>query len=336
MTDPQIVLAGNGMTALDAALTYAARGWAVFPVPPGTKMSHKSMQLNGGRRWGATTDPAEIRRDWVRWPNAGVGIPTGIDAGFFVIEADTVAGHGVDGLAGLRALEAINGPLPTTLMAMSPSGSVHRYYKHPGNGVKVKSSNSEIAPGVDVKGDGGMVVGPPTVRADGAYKWINDLPIAEAPAWLIKLVKDKPRPPPERNCATASDDRGFCEYDVAEARAALAVIDPDLARSDWIAIACALFNGFGEDGFELWDEWSSRGGKYPGARDIQYQWHSIARAGGYNFTIATVFHFANEANLGWRGPLDEEMRARERIANAPENIAWWTAYFSTGRPPCTK
>ena len=189
----------TGPPTLIAALHYAAgNGWDVFPVPPGTKKSHKDAEHSGGRKWGKTKDLTEIQDDFTHWPEAGVGIPTGVDNGIFVVEADTKAGHGVDGLASIAALEATYGPLPSTLMAASPSGSIHRYFKHPGAGIKVKNSASEIAPAVDVRGDGGMVVAPPTVRPGvGAYRWLNDRPIAEPPQWLLELVIEKPKPKPK-------------------------------------------------------------------------------------------------------------------------------------------
>ena len=93
--------------ALTAALRYADdRDWLVFPVPPGTKKSYKSAEHSNGHAWGASRDPMEIEFDFKRWPKAGVGLPTGEDNGFFVLETDTVAGHGVSGVLGLRALEA--------------------------------------------------------------------------------------------------------------------------------------------------------------------------------------------------------------------------------------
>ena len=52
-------------------------------------------------------------------------------------------------------------------MAISPSGSKHHYFKHPGNGIKVISRGLPGYPGVDIKGDGGMVIAPPSVRGDG-------------------------------------------------------------------------------------------------------------------------------------------------------------------------
>jgi len=181
------------------ALAYAAHGWAVFPVPPGTKRSHKSAEHSDGRAWGMTREAAEIRADFTRWPDAGIGIPTGAVNGIIVVETDTVAGHGIDGSKSLAQSETKHGALPDTLQAISPSGSVHRYFKHPGAGIKIISSASELGAGIDVRGDGGMVIAPPTVRPGfGVYRWINRSPIAEPPAWLIELTKDRQPPPPKR------------------------------------------------------------------------------------------------------------------------------------------
>ena len=138
-----------------------------------------------------TKDLAEIRHDFKRWRRAGVGIPTGMDNRIFDIETDTIEGHNVDGRANLRMLEARHGPLPDTLMAVSPTGSFHCLYNHPGPGFKIKSCT--IVPGVDCKGDGGMFIAPPSVRGS-AYRWLNARPIADAPDWLIEMVKeDAPR-----------------------------------------------------------------------------------------------------------------------------------------------
>jgi Bifunctional DNA primase/polymerase, N-terminal len=120
-------------TVMTHALTYAAKGWHVFPAmfgPEGEKKSHKAGEYSNGNNWGATTDEAEIRRDFGRWPDA-IGIVTGAISGIFVVEADTIEGHGVDGIASLQELEAKHGALPATLMGGTPTGSIHRYFKHP-------------------------------------------------------------------------------------------------------------------------------------------------------------------------------------------------------------
>jgi Bifunctional DNA primase/polymerase, N-terminal len=122
---------------------------------------------------GATSDAAQIKRDWARWPDANIGIATGPESGFWVVEADTLEGHDVDGVASLKQLEAEHGALPETLTAESPSGSQRRYFKWRA-GVTIQNSASKIAPGVDVRGDGGMVIAPPSVKpGKGAYRWLN-------------------------------------------------------------------------------------------------------------------------------------------------------------------
>src|SRR5262249_22877411 len=175
---------------LVAALDYAERDWDVFPAPPGEKKSYKSAEHSGGAKWGKTRDPKQIKKDFRKWPDANVGIPTGADNGIWVLETDTPKGHNVDGEASLRALEEKHGPLPETLMAESPSGSRHRYFKRP-DAVTITNSTSSIGPGIDVRGEGGMVIAPPSARDDGAYRWLNDNPIADAPQWLINLAVGK-------------------------------------------------------------------------------------------------------------------------------------------------
>src|SRR6516225_3737363 len=171
---------------LAAALSYAARGWHVFPAPPGTKQSYKSAEYSDGRPWGKTTNADEIKRDWARWPQANVRIAIGPESGIWVLETDTAAGHGVDGAASLAALETEHGPLPPTLMAISPSGSKHYYFSWPDDpAVVIRNSASAIAPGIDVRGAGGMVVAPPSVKPGiGEYRWLNDLAPVAAPSWL--------------------------------------------------------------------------------------------------------------------------------------------------------
>jgi RecA-family ATPase len=106
----------------------------------------------------------------------------------FVVEVDTPEGHKVDGVAALRKLEAQYGKLPVTMMQKSPTGSIHYFFRYPGN--KVWQSASRIALGIDVRGDGGMVILPPSKRDDGKYTWVDEdqIEIAEAPTWLLKLV----------------------------------------------------------------------------------------------------------------------------------------------------
>jgi RecA-family ATPase len=192
--DPQQRMAAH-------ALDYAARGWHVFPAPPGERKSYKSEKYSDGRKWGATTEPEQIEHDFRRWPDANIGIVTGPKSDIWVVDVDTKDGHNVDGIASLRELEEEYGPLPETLMAISPSGSLHYYFNYP-TSATIKNSESEVADGIDVRADGGMVIAPPSERpGEGKYKWLNAKAIVDAPGWLTELAgKDRP--------ATAPTDAG--------------------------------------------------------------------------------------------------------------------------------
>ena len=137
-----------------------------------------------------------------------VGIITGDVSGFFVIECDTAEhGEGINGAAVLRRWESMHGKLPPTLMARSPSGSVHYYFKHPGSRASRSGwppTYSEPGSGVDCKGDGGMVLAPPShppatacdqeqAREEGRLLSMDQrgMPIAEAPRWLLNIVTEQ-------------------------------------------------------------------------------------------------------------------------------------------------
>lgn len=195
----------------NAALGYADRGWHVFPAPPGFKKSYKSAEHSDGRAWGATISPAEIKRDWNRWPGANVGITTGAASGIFVIDLDRK--NGVDGVQWLAdKIEEHGGDWPDTVEALSPSGGWHVFFNYP-RGFDAKTCEGEIAPGVDVRGKGGMVLGVPSVKPGvGAYRWKNPpglFDVADAPQWVLDMLPrcgaDKPKDLPRLSLDTAGN-----------------------------------------------------------------------------------------------------------------------------------
>jgi hypothetical protein len=288
---------------MDAALSYASkRDWYIFPAVVAKKKGHKAAKHSNGRNWGMTKDPAEIRADFQKWPRAGIGIPTGWINRIFVIEADTKKGHGVDGLAALAALEAKHGKLPATLMVMSPSGSVHRYYQHPGEAFKIKNSDGTIAPGVDIRGDGGMVLAPPSVRKDGVYKWLNNKPIAIAPQWLLTMVVLKEEQ--VRNAAAADD---AATADDARIRRALAFIPnpDDNSWTNWSNLGLAIFRATSgsSTGFALFDAWSQRSAKYD-ASYTEKTWAGFERCPPNRIGAETIFFLAYKHCPQWASWLD--------------------------------
>lgn len=151
-------------TMLDAALDYAARGWAVFPLAEGTKIPC----IQGGFTQ-ATTDEEQIRLFWSVRPRCNIGIATGgMSNGLVVIDVDLDNDKGEDGYIALKAWEAEHGELPEGACATTPRGGMHLYFvsDEPFSG----SVNHEA--GIDVRADGGYVVAPPSVREDGkTYEW---------------------------------------------------------------------------------------------------------------------------------------------------------------------
>lgn len=182
-----------------AALDLARRGWRVIPILPGQKrpsIPEWTVQ--------ATTDPDLIGQWWAAWPDHGIGIATGRASGIWVLDVDL--GPGKNGDDHLADLEHEHGPLPDTVEVITGSGGRHLYFRVP-DGVEIATSAGRLGPGLDVRAEGGQVLAPPTLHPSGRrYEWEaehhpDDVPVADAPAWLIDLVTaparavDLPREP---------------------------------------------------------------------------------------------------------------------------------------------
>lgn len=125
-----------------AALAYAGRGKPVFRLRPGTKEP-----FYGSRGfYDATDDHDQVREWWRGSPDANIGLPTGKASGFFVVDEDRAGA--------IAELEEKNGPLPDTLTIKTGGGGRHLYFEYPA-GEKIKNSTDTLAPGIDVRGEGG-------------------------------------------------------------------------------------------------------------------------------------------------------------------------------------
>jgi hypothetical protein len=180
------------MTALaSAAVRLTLRSLAVFPLRPGTKIP---LAGSHGHHDGSA-DPDVARARWKRYPDANIGIATGPASKLWVLDID--AGHG--GTEALRLIEAEHGRLPVTVEVATAHGGRHFYWKW--TGAAIRNSTSRVGPGIDVRGENGSVVAPPSVLADGGrYTWVANgaRGFAEPPKWLIALaVPPPPAPRPE-------------------------------------------------------------------------------------------------------------------------------------------
>jgi hypothetical protein len=120
----------------------------------------------------ATTDPDRIRA-WFK-PRRNVGIATG--RGLMVLDIDS------GGEEWLRQQT-----IPLTWCARTGSGGLHYYFRLP-PGVELHNTAGKLAAGVDTRGDGGMVVAPPSASSRGLYEWQTapgEVDLAPIPAWLL-------------------------------------------------------------------------------------------------------------------------------------------------------
>lgn len=181
-----------------AALDLAAYGWNVFPVyrwdskskvcgcgRPGCSRPGKHPSTKNGLS-DATRDEDKLK-SWFKSTPSNLAIRTG--EGLMVLDVDVDKG----GMESLRGLEEEYGPMPETRTCLTGGGGMHLYFR-----VKESVSNSveKLGKGLDVRGDGGYVIVPPSMHASGRpYAWdIGQTErVADCPPWLLKLAR-KPRP----------------------------------------------------------------------------------------------------------------------------------------------
>jgi len=162
---------------LEAALSYAARGWPVFPLRPRSKLPATEHGLMD-----ASTDPATIRAWWEKFPAANVGLRTGPASGLLIVDVDEVAGW-----TGL--LDDAHAPSPNTARVQTGVGW-HLYFA---SDEPVRNSAGKLAVGIDVRGDGGYVAAPPSVHENGhVYAFENGVVPEPLPRWLLERLTAKP------------------------------------------------------------------------------------------------------------------------------------------------
>jgi hypothetical protein len=189
---PMLDARNTNDTRLKAALSYAERGWRVCPLyepSPDGKCSCGRVECNSPGKHPrtnhglkeATTDTARIQSWWTQWPNANIAIATGRDSGLVVLDVDRP--------------ESLIGWQSDTLAVQTGKGQ-HFYFTLSGTGVK--NSVCKLGDGLDLRGDGGYVVAPPSRHANGVtYTWLNfDKEPQPAPAWLLQ---SNPIPQGQRN-----------------------------------------------------------------------------------------------------------------------------------------
>ncbi|MCC6976273.1 MAG: bifunctional DNA primase/polymerase [Anaerolineae bacterium] len=166
-----------------AAVKLLERGFSVFPLAPTEKTPSRGFDLRTYQRERrATRQEVETWFGGQMGALQNIGIATGQISGVFVVDCDSE-------LAYEKIKE--NGS-PDTLCVATARG-IHLYFSLPDFPVPCRAG---LLPGVDVRGNGGYVVAPPSTHPSGKrYQWIREVPPAPAPEWLLALLK-QPRPQP--------------------------------------------------------------------------------------------------------------------------------------------
>jgi len=168
---------------LQAALYYAELGYPVFPcagaVNPAPLTAHGFQD--------ASRDPAQIEAWWTEFSSACIGLAA---AGLLVVDID---GPDNPWLAGDFEKAMSLAAAPTSL---TPGGGRHHIFRRPA-GKSWRCTVGRLAERVDTRTDGGYIVVPPSVRPDGAYRWVAgcelDVPpdrLPEPPPWLAAALDE--------------------------------------------------------------------------------------------------------------------------------------------------
>ena len=229
-------------TLLDAALAYAAKGWHVFPCHTPTENGCSCTKREACTDIGkhprtrnglsdATTDAAQIRKWWTMWPEANVAIRTGAISGLVVLDRDDYKG----GADALEELERTYSPLPETALSLTGGGGQHYVLSHPGTSIKNKVET--LGAGLDIRGDGGYIIAPPSLHARGKrYAW--EVLHARGKRYAWEVLHD-----PEDTALAPMPDwlRALCQEPTHRERVEAGVPIPDGQRGDTLfRMGCSM------------------------------------------------------------------------------------------------
>lgn len=165
---------GNPM--LKAALEYVKAGYSIIPLQPKDKKPVPGFQWAQYNESAATTE--EVTKWWGRYPEANIGLITGKISGIVAVDIDTYKGGDH---------EKILKEMPTGMISRTGSGGYHLIYDYPY--LQEDPVRNAVTQGVDIRGDRGYIVVPPSVHQNGRkYEWIQKGPRNIFDPTLLKQV----------------------------------------------------------------------------------------------------------------------------------------------------
>ena len=165
-------------TKISELLRLAAMGYKLLPLQDRGKEARIKWKNNA-----SSSDTNIIKRWNNKWRDANWGAETGAASGFVVLDVDGEAGKN-----SLAALISAHGELPKTLTSKTGKG-FHYLFKAPNDELR---NCTAMKPGLDVRADGGYIVIPPSIHANGnQYQWVDPkAEMADLPEWLENMIRD--------------------------------------------------------------------------------------------------------------------------------------------------
>lgn len=164
-----------------AAIEYASKGFPIFPCVRKTKQPYTKQGFKE-----ATSDISRIEAWWDEHPGASIGMPTGKVSGKWVLDIDEPGGS-----ESLAVLEKEYGALPDTRVQITGGGGCQYFWKWDFHR-NIRNSAGKIGKKLDVRGEGGYVILPPSGHPSGGwYGWANAHQVIDAPDWLLDLVETR-------------------------------------------------------------------------------------------------------------------------------------------------
>jgi putative DNA primase/helicase len=295
----------------EAALVYAKHGVPIFPCDPVNKVPipRRDPDPTGKRKQGvagtggvkkATIDPITITQWWKRNPKALIAVAMGSFSGVWCADIDTALEHEDESVTAWNALLAEHEPFATR-EHRSASDGPHVFFEwedeHP-----LGCSAGDLPKGISIKGAGGYIIVPPSVRKGKSYTVFRDIDPIRAPQWLVDLItqgKPKPKRDPKSPHPHQTFD-GTPQVDLDQlAEAMRFVLNDDLSWEQWTSWAMAIFaaSGGSQRGFEIFDEFSARSSKYDPVTTDE-RWYEITGSPPSATGAGKVFAAAR--NNGWQ------------------------------------
>jgi Bifunctional DNA primase/polymerase, N-terminal/Primase C terminal 2 (PriCT-2) len=293
---------------LDAALVFGKHSIPIFPVdhrnkrpipkrdPDPTGKYPRGIPRTGGF-YKATCDPIIITRWWKENQRALIAMPTGVRSGIWCVDVDTGEEH-VSGIDEWNALLAEHEPFETR-EHRSATGGPHVLFEWEDEQPIGCSKGGLKDLSLSVKGGGGYIVIPPSVRKNRSYTVFRDCDPILGPQWLVDLILLDPaaarkrREKKKRGAGDITWPEPPTDIDLDEIAEAMEYIpNDDCPRG----LCLFKVSGGSRRGFEIFDKWSRKSKKYHGG--TYQRWFEMTGSPPDRTGVGKIYKAAREH--GWQ------------------------------------